>query len=146
MAAPLVLDVDGRHVTITHPDKVIFPEAGYTKADLVLYYLDVADAAELVAIDVFASAQAAGEPVTMTLMKRTVAELLAHEPRCECGRPGDAHRDFVWQLLGGVGQWGVVEAQHFPRHFDAEDGAELVAIDVCWKPPVHFLVVARSSS
>ncbi|MCW2655197.1 MAG: putative primase [Mycobacterium sp.] len=45
MAAPLVLDVDGRDVTITHPDKVIFPVPGYTKADLVLYYLDVADGA-----------------------------------------------------------------------------------------------------
>jgi DNA ligase D-like protein (predicted polymerase) len=45
MAAPLVLDVDGREVTITHPDKVIFPEVGYTKADLVLYYLDVAHGA-----------------------------------------------------------------------------------------------------
>jgi DNA ligase D-like protein (predicted polymerase) len=45
MAAPLVLDVDGRDVTITHPDKVIFPAAGYTKADLVRYYLDVADGA-----------------------------------------------------------------------------------------------------
>jgi DNA ligase D-like protein (predicted polymerase) len=42
MAAPLVLDVDGRDVTISHPDKVIFPAAGYTKADLVRYYLDVA--------------------------------------------------------------------------------------------------------
>jgi DNA ligase D-like protein (predicted polymerase) len=45
MAAPLVLDVEGRDVTITHPDKVIFPDVGYTKADLVLYYLDVAEGA-----------------------------------------------------------------------------------------------------
>jgi len=45
MAALLVLDVDGRDVTITHPDKVVFPAAGYTKADLVRYYLDVAGGA-----------------------------------------------------------------------------------------------------
>ncbi|HUO40065.1 MAG TPA: non-homologous end-joining DNA ligase [Mycobacterium sp.] len=45
MAAALVLDVDGHDVTITHPDKVIFPERGYTKADLVRYYLHVADGA-----------------------------------------------------------------------------------------------------
>src|SRR5271165_2568224 len=45
MAAPLVLDVDGRDVTITHPDKVVFPAAGYTKADLVRYYVDVAGGA-----------------------------------------------------------------------------------------------------
>jgi DNA ligase D-like protein (predicted polymerase) len=45
MVAPLVLDVDGRDVTISHPDKVIFPEPGYTKADLVRYYVHVADGA-----------------------------------------------------------------------------------------------------
>ena len=33
------LDVDGREVRITNPDKVFFPEAGFTKMDLVSYYL-----------------------------------------------------------------------------------------------------------
>lgn len=31
-------------VEITHPDKVLFPKDGYTKADMVGYYLSVADA------------------------------------------------------------------------------------------------------
>jgi bifunctional non-homologous end joining protein LigD len=36
----------GRHdVSITNPDKVFFPEPGLTKADLVAYYLDLADCA-----------------------------------------------------------------------------------------------------
>jgi bifunctional non-homologous end joining protein LigD len=35
----------GHEVTITHPDKVLFPEAGYTKRDLVRYYLEVAHGA-----------------------------------------------------------------------------------------------------
>ncbi|MBB4855270.1 DNA primase [Mycobacteroides chelonae] len=47
--ADLVLQVAGREVAITHPDKVIFPPgnttAGITKGDLVQYYLDVADGA-----------------------------------------------------------------------------------------------------
>ena len=34
-----VLEIGGREVTITNPDKVYFPEAGYTKMDLVSYYL-----------------------------------------------------------------------------------------------------------
>jgi hypothetical protein len=46
----------------------------------------MSDAAELVAIDVFKAAQAAGEPITMALVKRHVTELLAHPPECECGR------------------------------------------------------------
>jgi bifunctional non-homologous end joining protein LigD len=40
-----VLHVEGRQVTITNPDKVYFPERGYTKRDLVAYYLAVAEGA-----------------------------------------------------------------------------------------------------
>lgn len=40
-----VLDVAGREVTITNPDKVLFPAKGVTKLDLVRYYLSVADGA-----------------------------------------------------------------------------------------------------
>jgi DNA ligase D-like protein (predicted polymerase) len=38
-----VLDVEGRELTITSPDKVFFPERGETKLDLVRYYLGVAE-------------------------------------------------------------------------------------------------------
>jgi DNA ligase D len=38
-----VLDVAGRSVTVTSPDKVFFPERGETKLDLVRYYLAVAE-------------------------------------------------------------------------------------------------------
>ncbi|RIQ27123.1 non-homologous end-joining DNA ligase [Jiangella rhizosphaerae] len=41
----LVLEVAGREVTITHPDKVVFPDGGHTKLDLVTYYLAVAEGA-----------------------------------------------------------------------------------------------------
>jgi bifunctional non-homologous end joining protein LigD len=37
-----VLDLNGQEVKITNPEKVFFPEAGFTKMDLVRYYLDVA--------------------------------------------------------------------------------------------------------
>jgi bifunctional non-homologous end joining protein LigD len=40
-----VLQVAGREVTITNPDKVFFPRAGHTKLDLVRYYVAVADGA-----------------------------------------------------------------------------------------------------
>ena len=45
MAKPQVLEVAGREVTITNPDKPLFPAAGLTKLDLVQYYLAVADGA-----------------------------------------------------------------------------------------------------
>jgi DNA ligase D-like protein (predicted polymerase) len=40
-----VLDVDGYEVRITNPNKVFFPKLGFTKLDLVNYYLSVMPAA-----------------------------------------------------------------------------------------------------
>lgn len=45
MAGALSLDVGGREVSVTNPDKIVFPELGVTKLDLVHYYLAVADGA-----------------------------------------------------------------------------------------------------
>ncbi|MET0757710.1 MAG: DNA polymerase domain-containing protein, partial [Mycobacterium sp.] len=45
MAGPLSLEVDGQQVAVTHPDKVLFPDIGVTKLDLIRYYLGVADGA-----------------------------------------------------------------------------------------------------
>jgi DNA ligase D-like protein (predicted polymerase) len=40
-----LITVAGREVAISNPSKVLFPQAGYTKLDLVRYYLAVADGA-----------------------------------------------------------------------------------------------------
>ncbi len=40
-----VLEIGGREVSVSNPDKVYFPKAGYTKMDLVNYYQAVADGA-----------------------------------------------------------------------------------------------------
>jgi DNA ligase D-like protein (predicted polymerase) len=40
-----VLEIEGREVTITNPDKVFFPRTGHTKLDVVNYFLAVADGA-----------------------------------------------------------------------------------------------------
>src|SRR5438105_4215155 len=48
MAAKLaaeLLDVAGHKVSISHPDKLLFPQARHTKMDLVEYYVAVADGA-----------------------------------------------------------------------------------------------------
>jgi bifunctional non-homologous end joining protein LigD len=44
-ARATVLEIEGREVLITNPDKVFFPRTGHTKLDLVNYYLAVADGA-----------------------------------------------------------------------------------------------------
>src|SRR6187431_2284415 len=40
-----ILQIGGREVSISNPDKVYFPRAGHTKLDLVRYFLAVADGA-----------------------------------------------------------------------------------------------------
>ena len=40
-----VVAAAGREVAVSHPGKVLFPQAGYTKLDLVRYYLAVAEGA-----------------------------------------------------------------------------------------------------
>src|SRR5688500_19113381 len=39
-----IVDVAGRELEITHPDKVFFPAHGDTKIDLVRFYLRIGDA------------------------------------------------------------------------------------------------------
>ncbi|HEY1297092.1 MAG TPA: DNA polymerase domain-containing protein [Chloroflexota bacterium] len=41
----VVLEIEGREVAISNPDKVFFPRTGHTKMDLINYYLAVADGA-----------------------------------------------------------------------------------------------------
>ncbi|MDQ0312519.1 DNA ligase D [Kitasatospora herbaricolor] len=43
MAGAVELDVAGRTVRLSNPDKVYFPERGYTKLDVAQYYLAVAE-------------------------------------------------------------------------------------------------------
>ncbi len=40
-----VLRIAGREIAISHPHKILFPDAGHTKLDLVRYYLAVAEGA-----------------------------------------------------------------------------------------------------
>jgi DNA ligase D-like protein (predicted polymerase) len=40
-----ILKLAGREVTLSNPDKIFFPKAGYTKRDLMHYYLAVAEGA-----------------------------------------------------------------------------------------------------
>ncbi|MBJ7339603.1 non-homologous end-joining DNA ligase [Mycolicibacterium sp.] len=45
MASALSMDIDGRTLRVTNPDKIVFPDAGVTKLALIEYYLSVADGA-----------------------------------------------------------------------------------------------------
>jgi bifunctional non-homologous end joining protein LigD len=81
MAKPAaeVIAVAGREVTITNPGKVFFPEPGYTKLDLVRYYLAVADGA-LTGIR--------GRPMALKRFVNGAADDFFFQKRAPDNRPG----------------------------------------------------------
>src|SRR5438132_6521221 len=44
-AKKIIVELEGREVAISNPDKIFFPRAGYTKLDLINYYVAVGDGA-----------------------------------------------------------------------------------------------------
>jgi DNA ligase D-like protein (predicted polymerase) len=73
-----VLEIDGREVTISNPDKVLFPEGGHTKLDVVRYYLAVADGA---------LRAAGGRPNVLVRYPNGVGEEFFYQKRAPASRP-----------------------------------------------------------
>ena len=64
----------------------------------------MADADDLVAVDVFNAAQLTGESVSMTLVRRVVDDLLSHPATCDCGHceaAALARVKDVWDIASG---------------------------------------------
>lgn len=74
-----VLEVAGREVTVTNPDKVFFPKTGHTKLDLVRYYLAVADGA---------LRGVAGRPMALKRYVNGVEGEFFFQKRAPSSRPG----------------------------------------------------------
>ncbi|MGC2653038.1 MAG: DNA polymerase domain-containing protein [Mycobacterium sp.] len=82
MAGPLSVEVDGRQVAVSHPDKLVFPRhnrcAGHTKLDLIRYYLSVADGA---------LRGVAGRPMILKRFVKGLAEEAIFQKRAPQQRP-----------------------------------------------------------
>jgi DNA ligase D-like protein (predicted polymerase) len=74
-----VLSVGGRAVPISNPRKVLFPQAGHTKLDLVRYYLAVAEGA---------LRGAGGRPNMLVRYPNGVGGEFFYQKRAPAGRPG----------------------------------------------------------
>jgi bifunctional non-homologous end joining protein LigD len=72
------LEVEGRTVLLSNPDKVLFPETGFTKRDLAEYYLAVAPAL---------LPHLAGRPVTLARFPDGVDAPGWYQTNCPSGRP-----------------------------------------------------------
>jgi bifunctional non-homologous end joining protein LigD len=77
-AKKVVLELAGHEVAISNPDKVFFPQAGYTKMDLVRYYLAVGDGAVL---------GVAGRPMAMKRYVNGVEGDFFFQKRAPAARP-----------------------------------------------------------
>ncbi|OBG94943.1 DNA polymerase domain-containing protein [Mycobacterium sp. E3251] len=79
---PVSLEVAGRQVTITHPDKVVFEAHGgagpHTKLDLVRYYLSVAEGA---------LRGVAGRPMILKRFVKGISEEAVFQKRAPKNRP-----------------------------------------------------------
>src|SRR5688572_1774125 len=78
MAGALSLDVGGREVSVTNPDKVVFPDLGLTKLDLIQYYLSVADGA---------LRGVAGRPMILKRFVKGITEEAVFQKRAPENRP-----------------------------------------------------------
>ena len=102
-----ILDVAGREVAISNPNKVLFPEAGYTKLDLVRYYLSVAEGA---------LRGAGGRPNVLVRYPNGLGQEFFYQKRAPDSRP----------------EWIEVVALKFPSGRTAEEVVPRDAAALAW--------------
>src|SRR5262245_66374798 len=106
-AEATVLNVAGREVSISNPGKALFPDAGYTKLDLVRYYLAVADGA---------LRGAGGRPNVLVRYPNGVGEEFFYQKRAPTSRP----------------EWIEIVTLKFPSGRSAEEVVPRSAADLAW--------------
>ena len=102
-----VLEIAGREVSISNPDKVLFPQPGYTKLDLVRYYQVVADGA---------LRGAAGRPNVLVRYPNGIEGDFFYQKRAPRSRPA----------------WVEVVELRFPSGRSAEEVVPRDAAAVAW--------------
>jgi DNA ligase D len=149
------LDVDGREVSVTHPDKVVFPDLGVTKLDLIRYYLSVADGA---------LCGVAGRPMILKRFVKGITEEAVFQKRAPAKRPdyvdvaelkyasGTSAKEAVIRDAAGLA-WavniGCVDLNPHPVQADDLDHPDELRVDldpmpgVDWRQIVDVALVAR---
>jgi bifunctional non-homologous end joining protein LigD len=103
----LTLNVDGHDLVVTHPGKVLFPDAGITKLDLVNYYVAVAPGA---------LRGAGGRPCILVRYPNGVGEEFFFQKRAPSSRP----------------DWLEVAQIHFPSGRTADEVVPRDAAALAW--------------
>ena len=106
-SAATVIEIAGRQVSISNPGKVLFPDAGYTKLDLVNYYIAVAEGA---------LRGAGGRPNVLVRYPNGIAEQFFYQKRAPESRP----------------EWIEVVELKFPSGRTAEEVVPRDAAALAW--------------
>lgn len=101
------LDLGGHEVRVSSPDKVVFPEPGLTKLDLVRYYLSVADGA---------LRGAGGRPMVLKRFVKGISQEAFFQKRVP-----DPHPDFI-----------DTATLHYARGTSAEESVIRDAAGLAW--------------
>jgi len=144
MAGPLSLDVGGRTLSVTHPDKVVFPEPGLTKLDLIQYYLSVADGA---------LRGVAGRPMILKRFVKGISQEAVFQKRAPEKRPdwievaelkyasGTSAKEAVLQDAAGLA-WavnlGCVDLNPHPVQAEDLDHPDELRVDLDPMPGVEW--------
>lgn len=105
--SPEVLEIDGREVRVSHPSKIVFPEPGITKLDLIRYYLAVADGA---------LRGAAGRPMVLKRFVKGIDKEAFFQKRAPESRP----------------EWIDTATLHYARGTSAEEVVVRDAAALAW--------------
>src|SRR5215207_1675940 len=81
------VDVDGHQLELTNLDKVLWPETGFTKGEMIDYYARIADVILL---------HLRGRPLTLKRYPNGVAEGHFYEKRCPKHRPAWVNTAPIW--------------------------------------------------
>ncbi|HUI84183.1 MAG TPA: non-homologous end-joining DNA ligase [Candidatus Binatia bacterium] len=87
MSKDTVVDVDGRHLKVSNLDKVLYPEAGFTKGQVIDYYVRVAPVL---------LPHLRGRPLTMKRYPNGVGGMFFYEKNCPTHRPDWVQTARVW--------------------------------------------------
>jgi bifunctional non-homologous end joining protein LigD len=94
MAKETVVDIEGRHLKLSNLDKVLYPEAGFTKGHVIDYYVRIAPVL---------LPHLRGRPLTMKRYPNGVSGPFFYEKNCPEHRPEWVQTARVWS--SGNNKW-----------------------------------------
>ncbi len=135
--------VEGRQLSLTNLGKVFWPESGYTKGDLVHYYVSVAP---------YLLPHLAGRPLNLTRFPDGVGGKSFYQKDIPASAPAwvrtvrIAHSDHDVNYcladspatLAWLAQWGVVEVHPWLSRVDGLDSPDFAVFDFDPSPPAGF--------